>query len=236
MDRNGKLPIMQSAIDRADQGTGGLAARFSRIMKHLSAATALVLTLAACSSRPSTSAGEPAATSVPTAAETGMAVEDNEAVLARAEPMVMPVGAPPVLEADGLGDLRIGKAVPEDSGWGGQGPQASGGCHIVTSPDYPGVYAIVEQGKVQRITVAENSRITLPDGIGIGTREAAVKAAFPGFRAEPHAYDSDPAKYLTAPDAKNGRPALRFEIGQHGRVSAIHAGTMPELGYVEGCA
>jgi hypothetical protein len=41
---------------------------------------------------------------------------------------------------------------------------------------------------------------------------------------------------LTAPNAASGDPALRFEIGADGKVSLIHVGTMPVLGYVEGCA
>ena len=57
-----------------------------------------------------------------------------------------------------------------------------------------------------------------------------------GFREEPHKYVDAPAKYLTAPNADSGGPALRFEIGQDGKVSLIHVGLMPVLAYVEGCA
>lgn len=78
--------------------------------------------------------------------------------------------------------------------------------------------------------------VTRVEGIGAGASEAQVRAAFPGFREEPHKYEDAPATYLTAPGADTGGPALRFEIGQDGKVAAIHVGTMPELGYVEGCA
>lgn len=60
-------------------------------------------------------------------------------------------------------------------------------------------------------------------------------AWFP-FPATPHKYEEAPAKYLTAPNVASGEPALRFEIGRDGKVSLIHVGTMPVLGYVEGCA
>ena len=44
------------------------------------------------------------------------------------------------------------------------------------------------------------------------------------------------AKSLTAPGASATNPALRFEIGEDGKVSLIHVGLMPQLEYVEGCA
>jgi hypothetical protein len=78
--------------------------------------------------------------------------------------------------------------------------------------------------------------VKLAEGMGVGATEAEVRAAFPGFREEPHKYVEPPAKYLTAPDAEKGAPALRFEIGAGRKVSLIHVGIMPVLGYVEGCA
>lgn len=140
------------------------------------------------------------------------------------------------LTLEGLGALRIGAAVPAGSGWAELGAQIPGACTTVSSPDFPGTYAIVTGGKVRRITVGERSNIKLVEGIGTGATEAAVRAGFPGFRAEPHQYVEAPAKYLTAPNAAGGDSALRFEIDADRKVSLIHVGTMPALGYVEGCA
>ncbi|MCJ2179751.1 hypothetical protein [Novosphingobium album (ex Hu et al. 2023)] len=209
-------------------------------MRHLLAASApaLILVLAACSSKP-TAAEEPPATPVASdggAADTVTGDENASDAAAGTKPMVMPVGTPPVLEPEGLGELRIGKAVPAGSGWRDLAAKDPDVCHIFESGDFPGVYAIVENGKVRRITAGEEAGVTLADGIGVGASEAAVKAAYPGFKSEPHAYDSDPAKYLTDPAAGERHPGLRFEIGQDGKVSLIHAGTMPDLTYVEGCA
>ena len=151
--------------------------------------------------------------------------------------------APPTSEADdatltleGLGSLRIGEAVPADSGWAERGAQISDACRTVSSPDYPGVYAIVESGEVHRITLGQGSSVKLAEGIGVGADEKRVRKAFAAFREAPHEYVDAPAKYLTAPNAAKGGPALRFEIGENRRVSLIHVGTMPVLGYVEGCA
>jgi hypothetical protein len=141
-----------------------------------------------------------------------------------------------VLTLDGLGTLKIGEPVPARSSWRERGAQIPGPCRTVSSPDYRGVYAIVEEGEVRRITIGERSRVRLIDGIGTGASEAEVRAAFPGFREEPHKYVEAPAKYLTAPNAARGDPALRFEIGPQGTVSLMHVGTMPVLAYVEGCA
>lgn len=200
-------------------------------MKPILAATALLLCLAACSSEP---ADPPDV--VPDAA--------NESAPAAAPPSPTPSPSAPaekppaanILTLEGLGALRIGQPVPAGSGWAERGAQISDVCRIVSSPDFPGVYAITEEGRVRRITVGERSDVKLVEGIGVGATEAEVRAAFPGFRESGHAYVDPPAKYLTAPDAAGGDPGLRFEIGADGKVSLIHVGTMPVLGYVEGCA
>jgi hypothetical protein len=141
-----------------------------------------------------------------------------------------------VLTLEGLGALRIGEAVPAGSSWGERGAQIPGPCRTISSPEFPGVHAIVEEGEVRRITVGGRSRVKSTEGIGIGASEAEVRAAFPSFREEPHKYVDTPAKYLTAPNAADGDPALRFEIGPDGKVNLMHVGTMPVLGYVEACA
>ena len=146
-----------------------------------------------------------------------------------------PAGAK-VLTLEGLGPLRIGQPVPANSGFAERGAQASDSCRTVTSPAYPGVYAIVEGGAVRRITVGQRSDVKLIEGIGVGATEKQVMADFAGFRSTPHKYVEAPAKYLTAPNAPSGDPALRFEIGRDGKVTLMHIGTMPVLGYVEGCA
>ncbi|MDO9338460.1 MAG: hypothetical protein Q7T61_18860 [Caulobacter sp.] len=147
--------------------------------------------------------------------------------------------AAPVLGLEGLGALRIGQPPPRNGSWRSRGAQVpGGGCRTVTSPAYPGVYGLVEGGKVRRITVGKRSTVKLAEGIGTGATEKQVRGWFAGFRAEPHKYQAAPAKYLTAPNAfrPRGGSALRFEIGSDRRVSQIHVGLMPQLAYVEGCS
>ena len=185
---------------------------------------ALGLTLAlvaACSRQPETAAAPPQPAAQPAA------------------PVAPPAPAAPAgrtLGLEGLGDLRIGQAPPAAGSWAERGAQIDEGCRTLSSPDYPGVYAMVVGGVVRRITVGQRSDVKLVEGLGVGASEAAVRAAFPGFRDEPHKYEDAPAKYLTAPGVERGGPGLRFEIGQDGAVKLIHVGLMPELAYVAGCA
>lgn len=188
-------------------------------MRHIAIAASLAL-VAACSS-PEESADTPA----PDAAEAPADIADPAPAAAASDN---------TLTLEGLGDLRVGDAVPEGSSFAERGAQIPGSaCHTVSSPDYPGVYAITVDGEVRRITVSGDSDVALTEGIGAGASEEDVREAFPGFREEPHKYVEAPAKYLTQP---GDDPRLRFEIDGDGTVSLIHVGLMPELGYVEGCA
>lgn len=197
-------------------------------MAFASGALALVLALSACSSE-NAAPQAPSSEAVPPSAEP---VEPTAAAPASAAP----AAAPHVLGLEGLDDLRIGKPVPRGSTWAERGAQTGDACRTVSSPDYPGVYAIVASGTVRRITVGQRSDVKLIEGTGVGASEADVRKWFAGFREEPHKYEDAPAKYLTAPNAERSESALRFEIGRDGKVQLIHVGTMPELAYIEGCA
>lgn len=213
-------------------------------MKPILAATALTLVLAACSPAASDSDN-----SLDVANDT--VIEQKAGTAATATPNPAPMEGPAMapdpaspapadaktLTLGGLGPLRIGQPVTAASGFAQRGAQIPGSdCRTVSSPDYPGVYAIVQDNAVRRITVGRNSDVKLIEGIGVGATEKQVMAAFGGFRSTPHKYVEAPAKYLTAPNAGSGDPALRFEIGRDGKVTMMHVGTMPVLGYVEGCA
>ncbi len=194
---------------------------------------ALALCLAACSPEP---AGAPDAS--PSARDANAPATPAPAPPPQASPPppVVAGTAPKMLTLKGLGELRIGEPVPAGSSWTERGAQIPGSCRIVSSPNFPAVHAIVENGAVRRITIGAQSKLQLKEGIGTGATEAKVRSVFSDLLEEPHKYVESPAKYLTTPHAAGGDPALRFEIGPDGRVSLIHVGTMPVLGYVEGCA
>lgn len=139
-----------------------------------------------------------------------------------------------VMTLAGLDDLQIGRAVPEGGSWMERGAQQSEICRTVSSPDYPGVYAIVEGGTVRRISIGSRSEVAI-DNIGVGEDEDEVRRQFSRVREASHQYLDAPAKYLTVPGASVSRSGVRFEIDADGRVSVIHVGLMPVLAYVEGC-
>ena len=192
-------------------------------MKTLIASAAALALLTACS--------QPETAETPDAAATSEATVTPEAA---ATPSPTASASAETLALEGLGDLVIGKQIPDGSSFAERGAQAGGlDCRTVSSPDYPGVYAITEDGVVRRISVGSNSSVKLVEGIGPGSTEAQVMQAFPGFVSTPHKYVDAPAKYLTQP---GDDPRLRFEIDADGKVSVMHVGMMPQLGYVEGCA
>lgn len=195
---------------------------------------ALPLLLAACSAEQPQGDPATAPASETAAADPASEAPGDTASAAPAE-SAKPA-ASRTLTLEGLDDLVIGKPVPVGSDWKMRGAQASDECTTYSSPRFPGVYAIVEDKAVRRITVGERSDVKLVEGIGVGASEKAVMADFAGFRSEPHKYEEAPAKYLTAPNAGGKDSALRFEIGSDGKVSLIHVGTSPTLEYVEGCA
>lgn len=191
------------------------------------------LALAACA-EPVDSDTDVAATESAAATTDDSAMDDASGAppLATGTPAV-PAAGTKVLALEGLGGLVIGQPVPAGSSFAERGAQINEACRTISSPDYPGVYAITEDDQVRRITVGERSDVKLIEGIGVGATAADVLVAFPGFRSTPHKYVSAPGRYLTQP---GNDPRLRFEIGETGRVTLIHVGRMPQLGYVEGCA
>ena len=190
--------------------------------KLMLAALPLTVVIAACS---------PAADESAEATATDAAETPATPAASPVPQMTAPVAD--VLALEGFGGLTIGEAVPEGSDFALRGAQASDVCLLYSATEYPGVYAIVEQGQVRRITVARDSTVRLVEGIGVGSTEEEVRAAFPGFVASPHQYVEAPGKYLQQPGSD---PRLRFEIDTDGKVSAMHVGMKPQLEYVEGCS
>jgi len=157
--------------------------------------------------------------------------------------------APPVLSAEGYGAVRIGMTVAEASAALGQtlAPEGvvdedSASCHTVYAQGQPQdqrLTFMVEQGRITRISDYGDASSMSPAadtaaGIGVGSTDAQVRAAYPNAIETPAKYNDPPAHDLTIwaiPD-QNG---IRFEVNERGQVVALHAGG-PSIQYVEGCA
>lgn len=167
---------------------------------------------------------------------------------ARAPAVVTPTAAPapaaaaPVLTTAGLGPMRIGMTDAEARAAVGAanieadtGTEISDSCtEIKLKGAYPGVYLMINDGRLSRITLSEGAKIKTDKGVGVGARPAEVMAAYPNAQAEPHHYENPPAQYLTV-WTKPEKEGVRFEVNYAGIVADIHAGD-ETIQYVEGCA
>ena len=153
-----------------------------------------------------------------------------------------PVPAEPALTAYGWGNLTIGMAEAEAVRLAGltapdQGPPLDNHeqCHELLLPAQPGLYVMIQEGVVSRITLSEPGPIRTDRGLGVGAREAdVIKAYGEGLEVTPHKYEDEPAHYLTFWTLP-GKRGVRYETDRQGVVTTIHAGD-DSIQLVEGCA
>lgn len=105
-----------------------------------------------------------------------------------------------------------------------------------------GVKAMLEDGVITRIEVStygedgENASFpTKAKGVGVGSTEAQVKAAFPSVRVTPSEYLGDEGGHymIYEPNGSKGNKIV-FETA-NGLVSEFRAGSFPSVEYVEHC-
>ncbi|MDM7955174.1 MAG: hypothetical protein QUV11_02165, partial [Blastomonas sp.] len=121
-------------------------------------ASLAALLLVGCGSEPAAERAEPEP-----AAATPVVTDEQPA--AGSVPPTPPIASTQPLTLEGFGGLTIGKPVPSGSPWAARGAQISDGCTTISAPDWPGAYAIVEEGTVRRITVSNKSEAKLLEGI-----------------------------------------------------------------------
>lgn len=149
----------------------------------------------------------------------------------------------PVLTSHGLGPVRIGMSVVQaqralHAQLTFDKQDAQSGCTYATRTDGGGrgVFYMLVDSKIARIDVTpdQNAHIRSVKGIGIGTAESQVLAAFgERVKIEPNPSLGEPAHYLTIVDA-DGKYGLLFET-EDGRVTKLRGGEKAAIGSSEGC-
>ncbi len=150
-----------------------------------------------------------------------------------------PAAAPPwVLTPDGAGPLRIGmgeRAAARALGVARlKHDIEEKGCFEAQAGRQRGVGLMFENGRLTVVSVYAPSPVKTAKGIGVGATEAEVRAAYPGLKAAPQAYDARPALDMTwlAPGGARG---FKFTTTPKRRVAGVQAGEARSLGYMEGC-
>ena len=146
------------------------------------------------------------------------------------------------LSAEGLGPVRVGMSVREASEalhtrFGDAFEGGDDSCAEYGLPDAApggGIAIMAIDGRIARVTIVSGGLgIRTPEGIGIGSTEHEVRAAYPSSADSPAPYDDAPAHDLTFWRHPNA-DGMRFEIDAHGRVVRMHGGSNA-ITYIEGC-
>ncbi len=149
-----------------------------------------------------------------------------------------PAAALPPLTSAGFGQIRIGMRerdavrllglkTPIDDISGYE-------CRELTWPGHPEAAFMARNGRISRISLYGKSPLKTDRGFTVGSREADIRRAYgSNLKIEPHAYEDEPAHYLTFWDP-GGKRGVRYETSADRRVSALHVGD-GAIEYIESC-
>ncbi len=140
----------------------------------------------------------------------------------------------------GLGPVTIGMT-PEQANAAVDGalelPRAlaSDGCDYAFPRGVADVGFMIEQGMVVRVDV-RHPDIRTAQGAGVGDSEARIEQLYAGrLRVSPHKY-AHGHYYAVLPADTLARPYRVIFETEQGVVTAIRAGRLPQVEYVEGCS
>lgn len=149
----------------------------------------------------------------------------------------------PFLWADGYGPVHIGMTIAEAStalsaqlvpdGTFGE-PEACQTLHVDGATGEDPIRFMAQDGRITRISDYGAPDARTPEGLGIGSTDAEVRAAYPNLIEQPAKYEAAPAHDLLVWTTPNTR-GIRFEVNAGGVVTIVHAGDASIL-LAEGCA
>jgi hypothetical protein len=146
---------------------------------------------------------------------------------------LLAAAAPTELAPNGLPPLTFGMTVREAGKALGRPLSVdysddSKACGQVLDPRLRTTSMMFVDGKLARIDVRRRG-LTFK-GVGVGSTESQVRAAFPKLKVEPHKYTD--GRYLNVKLSSN--TGVVFETDK-AKVTRFRLGTFPAVEYVEGC-
>jgi hypothetical protein len=144
----------------------------------------------------------------------------------------------------GAGAVRIGMTLVEAQRATGQQfaslgePQKGTDCSYAVARRGPRELSFMLKGKrIVRVDVGPRSPVRTTRGVGAGATEAAVRRAYPrGLRTERHHYLPRGHYLVFTPAARELRNRRVIFETDGRKVTAIRAGRVPEVRFVEGCS
>jgi hypothetical protein len=143
----------------------------------------------------------------------------------------------------GIGDIPIGLTVAETARAAGiklvplDSSSPKDACYYVKPQGLKDVGFMVIDGKVARVDVWSESKVTTLRGAKIGDSEARIKSLYPGqIKVTPHEYVTG-GHYLTFTPKDKADKNYRLVFETDGkRVNQMRSGKLPEVSYIEGCS
>jgi len=207
------------------------------MMRTLSLAVALAVSIAACK--------QDAATEVPAAAADpapAMSPTTEPAVTPEATATTAPADATAQASFTGYGDMKLGSTVEEAKlAWGGElkgnAPVEGSTCYYLSPKwvDKPSDFGfMMEEGKFVRYEIRTDKEAA-PGGGKVGMTADALQALYNNtLQSAPHKY-VEGGKTLSVAASGVAPSKLVFETDAAGKVTSWRVGLTPQVDYVEGC-
>jgi hypothetical protein len=145
------------------------------------------------------------------------------------------------LVINGIGPIRVGMTVSQAEKAIGKrltGDVPNKYCYYVKQQGEPrDLGFMVAEGRIARVDVWRDSKVTTAAGAKIGDTEARIKSLYPGqIKVSPHHYVTG-GHYLTFIPKDRFDQAYRVVFETDGkRVTTFRSGKLPEVEFIEGCA